>query len=190
MERSPCLANLHDFLSQPGTQRRHSRIVSLDFVAHNKSPTCRWIQSADLPSEIQTPGSSPAPGTAFPRLGRILVLEDISPEEIEVLGSALDLDPWFFASYIRQAWHNMRAQTPQACMLPSREVSLEFMPLYYHRTVETRGLEQDMAQLVRTCNHQRKLFVLSPIKGKRVGLAQHACVVTRIVLADGRFLGA
>ncbi|EEU38403.1 uncharacterized protein NECHADRAFT_26045, partial [Fusarium vanettenii 77-13-4] len=108
---------------------------------------------------------------------------------MEILGSSLDLDPMFFASYIRQAWHNLRAQDPQACTLPSRERSLNFLPLYYHRTVVTHGLDLDMAQLVRTCNHQRKLFVLSPIKEKRVGLAQHACVVTVTVRADGKFLG-
>ncbi|KAF1960375.1 hypothetical protein CC80DRAFT_292748 [Byssothecium circinans] len=181
-ERNPCLTELYDFLSQPGSRRCRSRIVSLDFVTHDKSPTSRIIQPTDLLSELECPQTPPQPG-------QILIVEDITPEVVETLGGALGLDPRFFASYISQAWRKLRAQSPQTCALPSRERRQSFVPLYYHRTVVAHGLEPDAAQFVRTCNHQRKLFVLPPIKGERVGLAQHACAVLKTGRADGRWIG-
>ncbi|PTB39153.1 hypothetical protein M441DRAFT_118231, partial [Trichoderma asperellum CBS 433.97] len=105
------------------------------------------------------------------------------------VGGALELDPCFFASYISRTWRNLKAQDPQACTLPSRERRQGFVPLYYHRTIVAHGLEPHTAQLLRTCNHPRKLFVLSPVKGQRLGLAQHACVVSSMVRADGRWIG-
>ena len=35
-----------------------------------------------------------------PPLGRILVIEDLTREVVEVLGSSLNIDPLFFASHI------------------------------------------------------------------------------------------
>ncbi|UKZ93130.1 uncharacterized protein TrAFT101_008054 [Trichoderma asperellum] len=188
MERNPSLVGLYDFLSQPGARPRCSRIVSLDFAAHDKSPTCRLIQPTDLALEVHKPRPSPHPGAPI-QSGQILIVEDISPEEIEILGGALELDPCFFASYISRTWRNLKAQDPQACTLPSRERRQGFVPLYYHRTIVAHGLEPHTAQLLRTCNHPRKLFVLSPVKGQRLGLAQHACVVSSMVRADGRWIG-
>lgn len=188
MERNPSLVGLYDFLSQPGARPRCSRIVSLDFAAHDKSPTCRLIQPTDLALEVHKPRPSPHPGAPI-QSGQILIVEDISPEEIEIVGGALELDPCFFASYISRTWRNLKAQDPQACTLPSRERRQGFVPLYYHRTIVAHGLEPHTAQLLRTCNHPRKLFVLSPVKGQRLGLAQHACVVSSMVRADGRWIG-
>ncbi|KAF2825393.1 hypothetical protein CC86DRAFT_446724 [Ophiobolus disseminans] len=101
----------------------------------------------------------------------------VDNELVEDLGTKLDIDPWFFASYIYQAWRNTKTQSTQNCTIPSRERKQNFLALHYHRTLSFGTLDAQYVQLRRRSHHERKVFVIPAMSGERVGLAQHCCSI-------------
>ncbi|KAF2106668.1 hypothetical protein BDV96DRAFT_507425 [Lophiotrema nucula] len=181
MIRNPCLTDLHEFLRRPGPAIDRSRIVSLDFLAGDPVSTAREVQTADLQAEWDIEGgSSITAWSDLKRLGQVLIIEEISKELIEDLGSRFDIDPWFFASYIRRAWRNTNTQNTATCTLPSRERNQDFLPLYYHRTLSFESIGAELVQLRRKSQHERKVFVMPKMAGERIGLAQHFCSILLI----------
>ena len=92
-------------------------------------------------------------------------------------GSLFDIDPWFFASYVHQAWRKTTTHGPATCSLPSRDRKQSFLPLQYHRTVSLQQKDTKLRSLIRSCNHQRKAVFLPAMGEEQVGLIQHCCSV-------------
>lgn len=172
--RNPCLTGLSEYLTRPA-QPRKSRIVALDFFHGADLPTCRELAASDFSTRVQCNFQDFGPSN-LRHLGQLLLIEDISPELIEDLGSRLDIDPWFFASYVHRSWRSTRFMTPQNCCLPSRERSQDFLPLYYHKCLSFTDVKPRRNGFLRNINQYRKVALIQST-GPRVGLAQHDCAV-------------
>jgi len=168
---NPCLAGLDRFFSGPDPDRRRCRILSLTFTDDGKSGKSlhEFLEIEDLPSAIYC--------NSLKETGRILVIEDLCQDIIELLGTACKIDPLFFASHLHAPFRDMDAQTPNLAILPSRMRRQNFINMHYHRTIEIQENIENVTGLVRDMNVSRKVSVLAPLAGRRVSLIQHACSV-------------
>ena len=183
--RNPCLSDLHEFLHRSAPSTDRTRIVSLDFLADTTSPKICEIPRDRLSETLDEASEnvSDFAGTLAhysQLLGRALIIEFISKELIEELGNRFDIEPWFFASYIHQAWRNTKTQSTQQCTLPSREKKQTFLSLHYHRTLSFGALDAEYVQLRRQSQYERKVFVVPATGEERIGLAQHCCSVLMV----------
>ena len=172
--RNPCLTGLSEYLTCP-TPSKKCRIVALTFSHGVELPTCTELAASDLKTRLQC-NVQDFESSDSVHLGHLWLIEDISPELIEDLGSKLDIDPWFFASYVHRSWRSTRFTTPQNCCLPSRERSQNFLPIYYHKCLSLTGVEPQRNGFLRNINQYRKVALIQST-GRRVGLAQHDCAV-------------
>ena len=116
-----------------------------------------------------------------------MLIEDLSPNVIETLGSALDIDPFFFASQIDILKPEIGIVRPETATLPSRSKSQNSLHFDYHRVTEFEGVKR--RALIQDANVPRKVKVLAPIQGVDTGLARHCCSILQTVGKDGLWLG-
>lgn len=107
----------------------------------------------------------------------MIIIEDLSKEIIELLGSSLDLDPIFFAGHLHTAWENRQAQTPHQCSLPSQAQRQNFVNIHYHRVIDFDDVEVPAKQILRYMNIDRKVVIYPISEGKRIGMVQHCTSV-------------
>ncbi|KAL5425035.1 hypothetical protein PMIN06_005666 [Paraphaeosphaeria minitans] len=181
-QRNPCLSDLYEFLQQPGPSNDRSRIVCLERFGQSSPPAIRDISVKSLNSELQQSWNTANTTTRTDRGGRILLVEDASKYTIEILGSFFNIDPWFFASYVHQAWRKTSSQSPNNCSLPSRDKKQNSLSLQYHRIVTFEQKDTDVKSLTLNRNQPRKAVILPTMRGERIGLVQHGCSV---LMVDG-----
>ncbi|KAL2816056.1 hypothetical protein BDW59DRAFT_177454 [Aspergillus cavernicola] len=172
---NPCLAGLSNFLCDPDSERRSCRILRLDFSADTEGAEFQHVELEHLQETIYPTGEEGR--------RRILIIEDLRRDVIEILGSAYRIDPIFFASHLHAPFRQMDNQTPNLACLPSRQRKQNFVNFHYHRTVELKGDVENEDRLTRDMNVDRKIAVLLPTERTRIALVQHACSV--ILFKDG-----
>ncbi|KAG6989790.1 hypothetical protein G7Y79_00064g094130 [Physcia stellaris] len=122
--------------------------------------------------------------------GRILIIEDLSNDVVEILGSMLGIDPLFFASHIDSFEDQIATTRPSTAILPSTLRSQNFVNLPYHRVVELElGSLESEKGLLRDMNVPRKVAILPTLKGINVGLARNCCSILKTETRDGLWLG-
>ena len=156
--RNPCLTGLSEYLTRPARSKK-CRIVALNFFRGAELPTCTELSASDLNIRLQC-NIQDVESSNIRHLGHLLLIEDISPELIEDLGGKLDIDPWFFASYIHTPWRSTRFMTPQNSYLPSRARSQKFLPLYYHKCLSFTGVKPQRNGFLRNINQYRKVALI------------------------------
>lgn len=191
--RNPCLLNLLSFLNAPQTSSKKCQITALDFHKGKPYPSTRHLpQNIDLlPRELQ--GKSKGEGKEEDECrdrslqGRILVIEDLTADVIELLGSSLDIDPLFFALHLHTTSRNdMLSQTPDEATLPSRLVSQDYMNTTYHRPLMCEKMPSARERLVRDMSVKRKLVF---IRSTTIGLAQHCVSVIKVNKSSSFWIG-
>lgn len=183
-QRNPCLRDLCEFLQNDIGSQGACRIACLEFSPQSGPPTRRSLDLDGLGSLLRN--------TARGRedlCGRIMIVEDLSSDVVETLGSLLSIDPLFFASHIGTFQRNIATIRPSTVTLPSTTRSQKFLNLHYHRVIEIEELKSKQS-LSRDMNVPRKVKVLPPLKGINVGLARHCCSILRIEGKDGLWLGS
>lgn len=171
-QNNPCLANLEGFLTDSMPERNTCRMASFDFVCHGAERAhlqYRLLQPDDLMSAVYPLEDG--------LKGRVLVVEDLSRNTVNTLGSMLDIDPLFFASHIHASSRTIRAQTPNLATLPSRIRSQNYVSVQYHRALELPRQFEAEHKLVRATNVCRKVAVLPPTRNTCIGLVQHCCSI-------------
>lgn len=170
--KNPCLSSLERFLSESKKSENACRIASIDFVEDEDGSTTsqnyflrandikQAVSSLDQPAHLK---------------GRILIVEDISRDIMEFLGSSLAIDPFFFASHVHTPYRGINMQTPNLAALPSRSRHRHYLNTHYHRPVELPERSDYLRQVhnVRAMNIGRKLAILPPTHGTSIGLIQH-----------------
>lgn len=170
--KNPCLSSLQRFLSEPKKSKNACRVASIDFVENENGSTSsqnRFLHADEVRLAI---ASVNQPKNLK---GRILIVEDISCELMEFLGSSLSIDPFFLASHVHTPYREISMQTPNLAALPSRNRHQRYFNTHYHRTVELpeRCDYLRKIHIVRAMNIGRKLAVLPPTHDTSIGLAQH-----------------
>ena len=178
--RNPCLQNLFKFLIDNSRSRRSCRIACLEFSSVSLVPNSKNLDLDGLANLLHNQAKE------NDRLrGRILIIEDLSKDIIQMLGSNLNIDPFFFASHINAPHSEIVTTRPYTATLPSAAKSQNFLTLHYHRALEFKHKEP----LLQDMNVPRKVKALPPVKNVNIGLARHCCSIMRTVGKDGLWLG-
>lgn len=184
-KRNPSIQNLLNFLASEDPERSRCRLAYVDFYSDNSDPLIREVDIKNL-EPLLKPSWKKDSRSIF---GRILIIEDLTKNVVEILGSVLHLDPLFFASHLHIPFPDISIQTPEMAMLPSRLKLDTFISIHYHRTIVFKDAEIGMRKLFRASNMHRKVMVLPKTKKVRIGLAQHSCSIFKTVLPDKTWLG-
>jgi hypothetical protein len=120
--------------------------------------------------------------------GRILIIEDLTVELIELLGSELDLDPLFLATHLHTVHRTgMRHQTPDDATLPSRLYGKDYVNISYHQPVSSKVSYPSGSRFSLDTAIDRKLVFL---RATSIGLVQHRVSVIKIQRSPDFWLGA
>lgn len=187
--RNPSLLDLLKFLSNPRPPGPGCHIAALDFRVGIGRPIVRSGIDIDcLPCELRYDTTKEHDQyTNHALQGRILIIEDLTKNAIEFLGSELDIDPLFFAMHLHTLHRTgMRHQTPVEATLPSRLLPQEYINIYYHRPVTCDAIAPFGGRLVRDTSIDRKLVFL---RSTTVGLAQHCVSVIKVKRKEGNWIG-
>ena len=104
-------------------------------------------------------------------LGHILILEDLTRDAIEILGSSLQIDPLFFASFLSTSRGERTADTPVPHVLPSRAKNCDFVHIPYMQPWKLHGVATPR-KLLCNANVRRLAGVSHTARGPSVGCAQ------------------
>ena len=189
--RNPCLVYLRDFLHRLQPHRGRCRII--DFGAMESDQDCRWMEADELAEILRR--DSPTSLNRFPQdnddgslldkqSNRLLIVENITPEILELLGSSLEIDPTFFASHVDTPKISFDAQTPEVVLLPSQRKSRQYVNIHYHQAfMFDRSRDSLPKTVLLDCNIDRKLGFPFSNKTRFIGLARR--VVSILQLSPG-----
>ena len=183
IDQSPCLRNLSNFLNDRSTSKHDCRIACQKLPAESGAPRRLNVRHDDLQLLLQSNVRNED------IQGRLLVIEDLSPKIIEILGSLLNIDPLFFAVHLDVHRPTMASTRPSMALLPSRAQSQDFLNLHYHRVLEHSENPASSRSLLRDMNIERKVVILPQVQGVHVGLVRHCCSVLKTTGQDGLWLG-
>ena len=181
-QQNPHLQNLREFLQKEATSQGACHIACLDFFPGDGPPSRRSLSLKGLGSLLSDKDD------ADDLCGRLLIVEDISNDVVETLGSLLNIDPLFFASHMDTDEIDIKKTRLQTAILPSTKRSQKFLNLQYHRVIEFEDLNSDQT-IFRKMNVSRKVKILSQLKGITIGLARHCCSILRTDGNHGHWLG-
>lgn len=181
-QRNSCLQNLSEFFENDTVNQHACRIVCLEFYSSSGPPSHRSFDLDGLTLMLRNTVKE-----NDDICGRLLVVEDLSSDVVETLGSLLNIDPIFFASHIDTFQIDIATARPSANTLPSTKRSQNFLNLHYHRVLEFENLESKQG-LLRDMNVPQKVVILPQLKGTNVALARHCCSILKTD-KDGLWLG-
>jgi len=167
-KRNPCLQNLCRFVKDD-TARANCKVACLEFSNSEKQPYRKDLTLLELELLVNTDVDHCH--------GRLIIIEDLNRPIIEVLGSALDIDPFFFAAHLHGPSVEIQSGKPSAVMLPSRIHAQNFLSLQYQRSIDFGTNLKAPRKLSRDSNVPRKVVVLPPVKNIYIGLEQNSCSV-------------
>ena len=181
-QQNPHLQNLREFLQKDTISQYACHIACLEFSSRNNPPSRRSLKLESLGSLLGGEVKGDDLG------GRILIVEDVSNDVVEMLESLLNIDPLFFASHMDTSEIDITKTRLQTAILPSTKRSQNFLNLQYHRVIEFENLKSEEI-IFRDMNVSRKVKILSQLKGLNIGLARHCCSILRTKGKDGLWLG-
>jgi len=179
---TPCLEQLSRFLSHDISMRYSCRIACLEFSVASGTPSHKSLNMNDLASLLhnESKGSNSLQG-------RILIVEDLTKDIVELLGSTLNVDPFFFASHIDVFQPSIATSRPYMATLPSVASTQNSLTLHYHRVLQF-DCPTRKRTLLQATNVPRKVKMLPSTQGVSVGLARHCCSILKTVGKDGLWL--
>lgn len=180
---NPCLFNLESFLSNQTSSHGRCRVRTLDFREGIKGVSSQTLVALnDLPSKLQSDDKHDNP-----LQGRIFIIEDLTKEIVELLGSQLDVDPLFFAMHLHvDQRRRLKYHSPSEATLPTRLLDQNYINMSYHRSVVTDSPHDQKARYLRNTAINRKL-VLIPYSN--IGLVQHGTSIIRTKPKDSFWTG-
>ncbi|KAH0562154.1 hypothetical protein GP486_003157 [Trichoglossum hirsutum] len=181
------LSHLSNFLDG-STSYPLGRIECLEFPNNNstESATSRRLTLSELASLIN-------PCQESPILNRILIVEDLTKEVIEILGSSLNIDPAFFAHHLYSSRiDDSTGYTGPIRVLPSAKSQGDFIVVPYVVTVILGDSDHPPPERLRCrSNVRRKLDMLSSelFSGFFVAMVARRFSVLRVPQSCGAWLG-
>lgn len=190
--RNPSLRNLYSFLANPRARKHGCLATALDFREGTSTPTSRRIPdmnylSHEFAKKIDLDQrEEKAIGDSLQ--GRILIIEDLTVDIIQLVGSELDIDPLFLANHLHVVHRTgMRHQTPDDATLPSRLSQTDYVNISYHQPVTCDKAFPYGDKFTVDASINRKLVFL---RATSIGLAQHRVSIIKIRRNPKLWIGA
>lgn len=169
---NPCVTGLAEHLGRgPGTA---STIVSLDFLQNGQlAPNPLTIAEVDLAKLIHTTSTI---------YGRILLVENIGPQLVSLLGEILDIDPVFFAGYITTDFKDIEKapSPPSLALFPSQIAERGYLQLHYQQVLDLGSADSFRSSsynLKSDSNVPRNVRRLPNLSGRQLALARACCSI-------------
>ncbi|PYH97405.1 hypothetical protein BO71DRAFT_373444 [Aspergillus ellipticus CBS 707.79] len=179
------LQPLCHFLDDPLADQNICRMGLLEYTPDNLTPAYRDLDhhtlSSILSGDVITKESVPC--------GRIVIIEDLSRDIVQMLGSCLNIDPLFFASHIG---HDGRPESSNVsrALKPEKQ---SFVSSQYHRAITLQNWQQSLSsstQHFRRTNVNREVVLLPPTDDSKCNaLVQHRCSIFMKHNSVGSWLG-
>lgn len=179
-ELNPCLCGLLGFITNGSQNRSHeNRFFCIEYLQeHNQQRYLEGNTLYDIVSAINA--DSQSYGSEV--LGRVLFIEDIQPGAIEYLGSAFDIDPLFFATYIDTSFSSLvkHPAPPSLAIIPSRFTVKNALHLHYQRILDLGKSGTISKESLRAdSNVVRSIKRLPPLGGVNIALTRSCCSILR-----------
>jgi hypothetical protein len=190
--RNPSFQTLLSFISNPKARSHGWRAAALDFRhGQNTLVPRRVLDMYAILSEIRGHDmrslDEKTPYARSTLQGRILIIEDLTVEMMQLLGSELDLDPLFLATHLHTVHRTgMRHQTPDDATLPSRLYGKDYVNISYHQPVSSKVSYPSGSKFSLDTAIDRKLVFL---RATSIGLVQHRASIIKIQRSPGFWLG-
>ncbi|KAK4233549.1 zinc transport protein ZntB [Achaetomium macrosporum] len=173
-QANPCVTPLVEHLGRgPGTP---STIIVLDYSRNGPlTPTSRSVAEAELANLLNATSASAIQG-------RVLLVENIRPNLISLLGALLDIDPVFFAGHIATDYGDIEKAPapPSIALFPSQIAERGYLHLHFQRVFDM-GTSEDFkgaAYALKTeSNTPRNIRLLPPLSGRQLALARANCSI-------------
>lgn len=171
-QTNPCVTGLADYLRcGPGAA---STIVTLDYPRGGQSaPTPLTVAEADLAKLVDTTSVSHV---------RVLLVENIRPHLISVLGEILDIDPVFFAGHITTDFKDIEKAPPppSLALFPSQIAEKGYLHLHYQQVLDLGSVDAFKStsySLKSDSNVPRNIRRLPYLSGRQLALARACCSI-------------
>jgi len=174
---NPCVGGLAAFLTKRQLPQDSCQVYAVGFnVGGNAdhSPPVRKVHHSDLPSVLTT---------TSPGRGLVLIVEDLHPSTVEILGATLDIDPLFFADYISTSLEDIENSPgpPSVALTPSQILSqMRWFHIHYQQIVDLsqdRPLQLSSWVLKTSGNVTRSVRRLTLPRGRQLGIVRGCCAV-------------
>lgn len=180
-----------DYVTAMARQNPSLRKLS-EFLRHQPRTACNSLVSygeieatgdMSLPKEINT-SELVARVTSGLKKKTIAVIENVHPDDIDSLGSCLDIDPFFFCGHIASSYGDIEKDEPPPLMAlpPSRLVSGAFVNIHHQKVLDLgdevalRNVPYDLALMANVTRSVRPLPALS---GRPVALLRSCTSVIK-----------
>ena len=181
--RYPHLRNLSDFLDKD-VHHKLGRIACLEFRKGSVTPTHRELKLDDVADCWR-------PRKESDLQGQILIVEDLTKELIETLGSGLNIDPVFFARHVHLSRTDESTCSGHARLLPSVTSKKPFITIYANLNIVFEATDNPPPpNLQCSSNVQRKIGILAPAftKGLYFGSVSRITSLIRIPLSHDTWI--
>ena len=182
-QRHPCLQHLAEFCLKKNSHRHSCRFECLQFDANSVTPQIRRLKWEELLETLQEYHVN-----AGDVLGRMLIVEDLTADVIELLGSSLDIDPLFFASHLHMTRSDKTTERPDVRLLPSASRWTKFVSVIYHRPLTVNGMSVPK-KLISDTNVRRKVGFHQSGNQPAVGMMQAAFTALMIAKTGKSWFG-
>ena len=123
----------------------------------------------------------------------IAIVENIHPNNIEALGSSLDIDPFFFCGHIASSYQDVEKTPPPPLMsmLPSRIASRDFLNIHFQKVLdlgEECALHHVPYKFIAPGNIAREVRRLPALSGRAIGLLRGCISILKKQLTDDNWI--
>jgi len=188
---NPCISGLAQYVRQSPLLFGNSKFVLVDYAAIGGGPPdSREITEAEL-SQLQM---SPSHSTPRPQhQQRVLLVENIRPQALLLLGEALDVDPVFFASHVKTDFQDIEnAPPPPSLALPPSQLAQRgFLHIHYQQVIDlgcSTAFNTSSYILKTDSNAPRNVRRLPPLSGRQLGLARGCCSMLLLSWPPGSWI--
>ncbi|OAL37069.1 hypothetical protein AYO20_03546 [Fonsecaea nubica] len=176
-QSNPCVAGLSQFLENRDLQQDSCRI----YLSGCASEVSTGSQSFDQVYLDELRSILATPFSAGP--GRIILIEDLHPLIVEILGTALDIDPIFFADHVVTNYAQIEKSPapPSVALAPSQIASQADRVNIHFQQIVDLGAEEGFRNSTwifnTAANVHRTVRRLPPLSGRQLGIARSCCSV-------------
>jgi len=191
--RSPSLSALSTFLGNKTLQPSSaSMVLSMQVDLRGQAGDYRVTGLEDVMAQVEDLQYQARKGFGG---GLLIAVEDPGPIELEALGEALDVDPFFFAGHLAMTFQHIERNPnpPLLSLLPSKLASAEHININF-QTVLDLGDEDDTVMCPRPYkvtiagNNMRQLRILPPLSRRCIGLVRSCASVLRKDIGNGAWI--
>ncbi|KAL8364820.1 hypothetical protein RB595_003884 [Gaeumannomyces hyphopodioides] len=173
-QASPSIRGLAAYTTPPTAAASAPRLTLLDYFGDATVP--EKPKPVDDLAELPCLLKRPAPNLR----GQVLLVENITPHLVNLLGSTLGIDPAFFAGHITADFQDLETAPPppSIAILPNRTAEKGFLHIHYQLIVDldrSSAFERSPYALKTDSNVPRSIRRLQDLSGRQLGIVRGCC---------------